>query len=276
MEFAAFTYQFTPQIEERQLDLFANTKELRDEIMQTKNQVFAEVLNSITFVYRNKTYAHKVNYSKDDITVMQLANTRTISFEKNFSKVKESTEPSCYVIIDNRESSQTILIALNSQAFTEVDTVVKILEKNFNNALQPKKLYLEITKRPQQREFWEFCEENKGKITMVRFSYKYPNVGRAAEEMRKILQDSSGKIRSSRTVVQYESDDALEINEDDEVLSGLAEDSYQGGNSIDIRLKGSKKLHQTGHTTLTVDIDLQMLVSGLIDKLKTKINEIIR
>ena len=276
MEFAVFTYQFTPQIDERQLDLFANTKELRDQVMRTKNHVFAEVLNNITFVYRNKTYAHKVNYMEDDITVMQLANTRTISFEKNFSKVKESTEPSCFVIIDNRESSQTILIALNSQAFTEVDSVVKILEKNFNNALLPKKLYLEISKRPQQREFWEFCEENRGKITMVRFSYKYPNVGRAAEEMRKLLKDSSGKIRSSRTVVQYESDDALEINEDDEILSGLAEDSFQGGNSIDIRLKGSKKFHHTGHTTLTVDIDLSMLVSGLIDKLKAKINEIIR
>lgn len=276
MEFVAFTYHFTPQIEERQLDLFSNTKELRDQIMESKNLVFAEVLRNIRFVYRNKTYAHKINFTKDNITVMQLANTRTISFEKNFSKVKESAEPSCYVIIDNRERSQTILIAQNSQAFTEVETVVNILEKNFNNALLPKKLYLEIKKRPQEREFWHFCEENKGKITMIRFSYKYPNVGRAAEEMRKLLKNSSGKIRSNRTVVQYESDNALEINEDDEVLSGLAEDSYQGGNTIDIRLKGSKKFHQTGHTTLTISIDLRMLVEEMADKLKAKINEIIR
>ncbi len=276
MQFVAFTYQFTPQIEEQQLDLFSNTKELRDEIMKTKNQVFANVIKNITFVYRNKIYAHKVNYTKDDITVLQLANTRTISIEKNFSKVKESAEPSCYIIIDNRECSQTILIAQNSQAFTDVGTVVKILDKNFNNALLPQKLYMEITKRPQEREFWDFCEKNKGKITMLRFSYKYPNVGRAGEEMRKILQNSSGKIRSNKTVVQYESDDALEISEDDEILNGLAEDSFQSGNSIDIRLKGSKKLHQTGQTTLTVAIELQMLVVEMLDKLKGKINEIIR
>lgn len=276
MEFVAYTYHFTPQIDEKQLDLFSDTKELRDQIMKTKNQTFDELLSNITFVYRNKKYAHKVNYTKDGITVMQLANTRTISFEKNFNKIKESAEPSCYVIIDNRESSQTILIARNNQAFTEADSVAKILERTFNNALNSKRLYIEIKKRPQEREFWNFCKKNKGKITMLRFSYKYPNVGRAAEEMRTLLKESSGVIKSNRTVIQYEAEDALEINETDEILSGLAEDSYQGGNSIDIRLKGSKKLHQTGHTTLTVTIDVKDLLETMLDKLKTKINEIIR
>lgn len=276
MEFVAYTYHFTPQLDERQLDLFSDTYELRQKIMESKNEVFAEILSNIKFVYRNKTYAHNIVSTEDRITIMQLANSRTITFERNFSKIKESAEPSCFIIIDNRSTSQTILVERNAKAFPEVESVIRILERNFNNALLPKKLWMEIKKRPSEREFWDFCDKNRGKINLVRFSYKYPNVGRAAEKMRELLKDSSKEIKSDKTVVQFESEDALEINQKNEIIKGLADDSYQGGNAIDIRLKGSPKLHQTGHTVLTVNIELQWLIGKLFDKIKEKINAIIK
>lgn len=276
MEFVVYTYHFAPQLDERQLDLFSDTYQLRQKIMESKNEVFAEILSNIRFVYRNKTYAHNLVSTENDITIMQLANNRTITFEKNFSKVKESAEPSCYIIIDNRSTSQTILVERNAKAFPEVESVIRILEKNFNNILLKKRLIMEIKKRPNEREFWDFCDKNQGKVNLVRFSYKYPNVGRAAEKMRELLKDSSKEIKSDRTVVQFESEDALEIKQDNEIVKGLADDSYQGGNVIDIRLKGSQKLHHTGHTTLTVNIEPQWLVGKLFDKVKEKINAIIK
>ena len=276
MDFVAYTFHFTPQLDERQLDLFSDTYELRQQIMERKNEVFSEVLSNIKFVYRNKLYAHNIVSTEDSITILQLANSRTITFERNFSKIKESAEPSCFIIIDNRSSSQTILVERNAKAFQEVESVIRILERNFNNCLLPKKLWMEIKKRPSEREFWDFCNENRGKINLVRFSYKYPNVGRAAEKMRELLKDSSKEVKSDKTVVQFESEDALEIKQDNEILKGLADDSYQGGNAIDIRLKGSQKLHQTGHTTLTVSIELQWLMGRMFDKIKNKINAIIK
>ena len=276
MEFIAYTYHFTPQLEERQLDLFSDTYELRQSIMKRKNEVFSEILSNIRFYYRNKIYAHNIVSTEDSITIMQLANSRTITFERNFSKIRESAEPSCFIIIDNRSSSQTILVERNARAFPDIESVIRILERNFNNALLPKKLWMEIKKRPSEREFWDFCNKNKGKINLVRFSYKYPNVGRAAEKMRELLKDSSKEVKSDKTVVQFESQDALEIRQDNEILKGLADDSYQGGNAIDLRLKGSQKLHQTGHTTLTVSIEPQWLIERLFDKIKEKINASIK
>ena len=76
-----------------------------------------------------KVYKHKVYHlsTVPNITVMRFANNIDIPVERDFEPAMAKDEPSCFVIIDNRERLRTVAIQKRKRAFGNTHQVAKIL-----------------------------------------------------------------------------------------------------------------------------------------------------
>lgn len=76
-----------------------------------------------------KVYKHQVYHLNcaPQIIVMRFANDIDIPVERDFQPAKAKDEPSCFVIIDNRDNMRTIAIQKRKKAFGSPGQVAKIL-----------------------------------------------------------------------------------------------------------------------------------------------------
>ncbi len=76
-----------------------------------------------------KEYKHRVYHLSiaPEITVMRFANSIDIPVEKDFQPATAKDEPSCFVIIDNRDNLRTVAIQKRKKAFGDTRQVAKIL-----------------------------------------------------------------------------------------------------------------------------------------------------
>ena len=76
-----------------------------------------------------KVYKHKVYHldSAPDITVMRFANNIDIEVERDFEPAMAKDEPSCFVIIDNRNNMRSMAIQKRKKAFSNTHKVADIL-----------------------------------------------------------------------------------------------------------------------------------------------------
>ena len=84
-----------------------------------------------------KLYKHKVYHlsTAPGITVMRFANNIDIPVERDFEPAMAKDEPSCFVIIDNRNNMRTVAIQKRRKAFSDTHKVAKILSQVIDKRL---------------------------------------------------------------------------------------------------------------------------------------------
>ena len=272
MKYVVYTFQFTPLVEVRQLDLFEPTLQVRDEIMAHKLEYFEEALSSAKFHHYGRTYENSVRMHRDSIMIMRLANRKSFVREKNFQVLKDEDEPSCGVIIDYRPGHQVIAIEEASRAFNNTDTVRNILEKSLNDLLCKHRLYISLKRQNLASEFWDYVKQYRGRINEVRFTYHYPNLGRASEKMKELLGDTSKVVNSTESEIVFKGK-SLELDEKNEDLQDYTNDSENSGIPISLKIQGVKKTIKTGKRPKSFELeelDFQgdpMAYSKLLDTL---------
>ena len=113
-----------------------------------------------------KTYNHRVYHLQNNpaIIVMQFANSIDIPVEKNFGPDVAKDEPSCFVIIDNREGLRTVAIQKRKKAFADTAKVANILADRIDEELFKQYCYsIEILPEfyPEDLfEAWELLQRN--------------------------------------------------------------------------------------------------------------------
>lgn len=264
-DFVIYSYQFAPLNNDP--DLFIDIQKKNKELMENKNKIFDSVIDDMIFMYRNKVYEKEINLHKDDMIIMRLANKKNVKLEKGFHIMQQEDEPSCLIIIDNRDI-QRIAIEKNTHSFNNTDTIKNILLENFRRVLSEKGLAFSISKEYLPSEFWTICNEYKGKVTKVVFSYQYPNLGRAHEQLKKLLGDSSSATNSTKTQITYANNKGLVLNKNDEVLSGCVIDSSEGGEPVSLKIKDLSTIVKTGKTTKQVKIDEVDINNANVDVLQ--------
>lgn len=271
-DFVIYSYQFAPV--DNDLNLFFDVQKKNKELMMKKNIIFDSIIDDIVFKYRNKVYKKDIFFHKDDIIIMRLANHKSIKLEKGFHVTQQDDEPSCIIIIDNRNKVQRVAIEKNTHSFSNTDTIKNILLRNLSRSLQEKELALYMQKEYLSSEFWDICNKNKGKITKVVFSYKYPNLGRAHEQLKKLLGESSSATNSSNTQITYTNTKGLVLSQNDDVLSGCVIDSSEGGEPVSLKIKGYSSTIKTGKTTKEVKIDEVDINNANLSTLKSVLENI--
>lgn len=253
MNYIVYTFQFTPLVNVRQLDLFEPTLQIRDELMKRKLEYFEQALIGVKYNNRDKLYENSVVVHRDGVMVMRLANRKSVVREKAFHVIKDEDEPSCGVIIDYRKEHQVIAIEDSKRAFESTDTVRNILEHSLNNVLEKSRLKITIKKQTEPSEFWDYVNQYRGKITEV-LTYQYPNLGRVNEKIKDLLGDASKTINSTESEVSFKGK-SLELDENNEDVKEFALDASKSGNPIKMKIKGMHGFVKTGETTKHIEIE---------------------
>lgn len=254
MNYIVYTFQFTPLVNVRQLDLFEPTLQIRDELMKRKLEYFEQALIGVKYSNRDKLYENSVVVHRDGVMVMRLANRKSVVREKAFHVMKDEDEPSCGVIIDYRKEHQVIAIEDSKRAFESTDTVRNILEHSLNKVLEKSRLKITIKKQTEPSEFWDYVNQYRGKITEVHFTYQYPNLGRVNEKIKDLLGDASKTINSTESEVSFKGK-SLELDENNEDVKEFALDASKSGNPVKMKIKGINGFVKTGETTKNIEIE---------------------
>ena len=254
MKYVVYTFQFTPLVDVKQMDLFEPTLQIRNEIMEHKLEYFEKALTSVKYYHGKKVYESSIQVHHDNIMVMRLANRKPFVREKAFHVMQDEDEPSCGVIIDYGPEHQVIAIEDSRRAFENTDSVRNILERSLNGVLKQSRLKVSIKRQGLPSEFWDYVNQYRGRITEVRFTYQYPNLGRASEEMKKLLADTGKVVNSTESEVVFKGK-SLEFDEKNEDIQSYTKDASKSGIPIKLKVKGVHKTLVTGNQTKQVDIE---------------------
>lgn len=254
MNYVVYTFQFTPLVDVKQLDLFEPTLRIRDELMAHKLEYFEKALVDVKYNNRERQYVNSIQVHHDSVMVMRLANRKSFVREKAFHVMKDEDEPSCGIIVDYRQEHQIIAIEDSKRAFNSTDTVRNILEHSLNQILEKSRLKITIKKQILPSEFWDYVNQYRGDITEVHFKYQYPNLGRVNETMKEMLADAGKTINSTESEVSFKGE-SLELDENNEIIQGFATDASKSGNPVKMKIKGINGFVKTGDKTKQIEIE---------------------
>lgn len=256
--FVLYTYQCSP-IYKNEQSLFECLPSPQER-MDNKLQYIHQILTNPAFKFRSKSHGEfnsRIYYDHNGILILKLANNKSLSLEENFMKKQHYYSPSCFVIVDNRDNIQHIAIEEEPTSFTNTDVVRNIIEFSLRRNLKRYGLNIELKKEYEQREFWLLIKDFTKGISMVRFSFSYPNLPRVHQSINDLINSESKIVNSKHTTFEFRADNSeqLELNESNEQLSGLVSASANSGHPITIKAKGIRKHLYTGHTTKRIEID---------------------
>lgn len=255
--FVVFTYQFSPIIDDAP-SLF------KDEVdpaqsMEQKNQLFESVITNDNLVisYRNSQFKRRIVLNQEGICLFRLANHKYIRVEEDFQSNKIDNHPSILVIVDNRDDKQRILIEERTGAFYDEEYVARILQNSFGNVLRKHKLYISIKKEYQSVEFWDLVSTYDKGIEKIRFAFPYPNLSRIKDSLKNLISDINSTTNSKDTKVELNAapGESLQLDHNNENLTGLVEASAGSGQGIIIKAKGIRHQQVIGNSRKTVTID---------------------
>ena len=119
-----------------------------------------------------KVYKHQVYHlsQNKDIIVMRIANDRKKTVEQNFVELDVKHEPSCYVIIDNRENCRRIAIQKN-KAFSSTTSVAGILTHCINQKMQSRHFIgFELHPQYYPKDFYKAWRMHQHHTARIRFN----------------------------------------------------------------------------------------------------------
>lgn len=255
-KFNIYTYQFSPV--PLQTNLFEVSRPSLRECMNNKHQIFTEVLNgeNLRLTYRNKVYPHRLLHANNDVYVLQIANRKSIVLEQDFQRTSIDNAPSVFVIIDNRENGQRILIE-DDMAFSDTSVIQNILLSSFKCILASSGLVIRIEKEYDRSEFWNVVDAHPEAITMVRFQMMYPNLPRISQHIHDLLRDASENVNSHNTSLELKAEPGttLILSRDNEQLNDLNNASADSGCVTKLKINGLRSFVSTGQTTKNIEID---------------------
>lgn len=139
----------------------------------------------------SKVYKHRIYHldANPNIVVMRLANDKDVPIEKNFEATVAKDEPSCFIIIDNRQGLRTIAIECRKKAFNTTEQVSKILENNLTHAIFHEHCYsLSIIPDFYPEDLFEAWTSLQQHVNAIRFGTPEMSEEEFAEKLKLFKQ----------------------------------------------------------------------------------------
>lgn len=157
-------------------DLFKNDPDFdMTKYWANRQEYLAELFASddaLTFnVGDKKTYPHKVFRCSlnEKIIIMRFANVKEMLLERNFVEEPVEYNPSCYVIIDNRDGCRRVVIQKISTAFTTTDQVAKVMEQVISEQLKGKCMGVNLVANRYPMDFYKLWRMQAYRTNSIRF-----------------------------------------------------------------------------------------------------------
>lgn len=246
--FVLYSYEFKGiKVPESPID-FPNLETIKvEDSVAKKQEIFGSFFQNDNFQeyfkMKNKSYRCRLAWHYNNVIVMQIECKHQRKKSENFVDKIEDNYPWCYVIIDNRKDIQHITVQKNASAFSNTDTVAKIIEYTINAWLLKFRLCITIKPKYSSKVFWNLLEKYKvWGIKRIVFKFAYPNVDWATQRIRELkdfAHQSNGAVRLGVEAADNEFLDFKPTKKNKDmvnVCSGTGED-------IEIKPKGLKTIH---------------------------------
>ena len=191
-----------------------------------------------------KVYKHKVYHlvTAPDVFVMRFANNIDIPVERDFEPATAKDEPSCFVIIDNRDHLRTVAIQKRRKAFGNTHQVAKILSTVIDQRLFRDYCYgFEITPDYYPVDLFKVWEQKQQFTQAMRFGVpqmEKEEILRLVEQLKSknpdyyddslmgsfldvLLAQKQAKYKGHYTVMPEEKKTALYVDKDSVFMRNL-------------------------------------------------------
>ena len=212
-KFALYTLRYLDKSAEYKFDLFSNDPDFNMTQFWAKRQKYLAELfasdESMKFnVGEKKTYPHKLFRCSlnEKIIIMRFANVKEMLLERNFVEEPVAYNPSCYVIIDNRDGCRRVVIQKVSTAFTTTDQVAKVMEQVISQQLKPKCIGVNRLANRYPRDFYKLWKMQAYRTSSIRFNvsdYSISNEDDLTNTQMLIALEEAGRDLDANTAVEF-------------------------------------------------------------------------
>ena len=230
-------------------DLFARER------MAERQKIFGSYFennDSIEFSHgegeEKKVFKHQVYHLalNRNIIVMRIANDKKKTVEQDFKEVDVKHEPSCFVLIDNRENCRRIAIQKN-KAFGSTKTLAEIIASHVSDRMMCDcSIGIELYPQFYPKDFYQAWRLQQHHTSRLRFNMCGNDLPSdfAVEEyddesiMGFALKTNEETLKKNyRTVIELnppDNESCLYVDEDSNYIRNLVRFSASTGNSIEI------------------------------------------
>lgn len=228
----------------------------------------------------NKPYLKaRLLYAKESVYVMSLQNVTILPGEMEWEKIGHLNQPSCIVILDNREGQQLLLVEANG-AFSSTRTVCKIFYDTFKCMLLPEKLNVSFKPHYSTKPAWKHMEDKfirKIGIRSVKFHFDYPNMADDVKLLGSFFSDFGMKMNAEMDyTIKGQHNQPLAIDprpgKRDADLVSIFEYGGHTGNTVEVSwFDHSKQVYnasKVGVSTLVTTDSIQKKLAYLLEEVR--------
>lgn len=146
---------------------------------------------NIEFRIGEKVFLHRTRHldSNPNIIVMRFANVKDIIVEHDFREETVRSNPSCFVIIDNRKGCRRIGIQKLQTSFNSTDQVAKILSRVINERMDGEHhIGVRLHARRYPKTFYDLWRMKEQETVELKFTATVMEKAKRAEEIRRAAE----------------------------------------------------------------------------------------
>ena len=247
--FNVYTYLFSPITQRWAGEFFASgpAKSLEERYRERHQYLDAFFMGKERFFSvraAGREYACMMLARKDGVIVFRIAKHHKHRRELRFKVFEEADEPSCIVIIDNREEGmQTICIQKKTKAFDKPQVVADILEKALNKYLESMHLRVDIKAKYTTSEFWRIVDKHPRGIEWVEFRFPYPNMAEISDLVGDIERVARETNSEPMLKLQGQNKETLCLDPQLEFVVRAIAACAASGRPVVLKPKGTRAIH---------------------------------
>ena len=291
-KFEIYTYQFQRILKctQTEIDFEGIPKSVcTDEQWNDRQKLFGKLFKpgvKLEFKSGRSPVIYEVLYDANSIIVLRIANEKVKFISGADFKPKSVKDyPWCYVVFDNRDGIQRMLISRNKKAWDRTDIPARILYRTFDKLMLKEGMHFNPGDRPiyPKHEFWEVVKSAHQGVNRVLFKFPPTNLGRLlnlADNIDAIRHETGAGINVDMIAPKG---GVVNLQQDMVQTDAMVGLGAAAGYEVKVWPKGVRTPQTVGKESVTVEIpesllnklgDGDMFDTEIIEKLIAELNRI--
>lgn len=262
-QFEIYTYQFQRILKCAQTELKFDgipSMSCTDEQWKNRQALFATCFGpnvNLNFKIGKSSLLYEIVYNENNIIVMHLANEKNKNINgKDFKRKVTKDYPWCWVIFDNRNGIQRMLISKNREAWTNTGVPANIIYKTFDKLMLNFGMHFSAGDRPvyHKQEFWDAINNSPNGVNRILFKFPPTNLGRLmnlADNIDNVRNETGGGVNVDLIAP---TGGVLCLTKDNVQTDSMVEFGSAAGHEIKIWRKGTHTPKVIGENSVVIEI----------------------
>lgn len=291
-QFEIYTYQFQRILKCAQTEIdFEGVPKTHctDEQWDNRQNLFGQLFKpdvKLEFKSGRAPLIYEIVFDAHGIIVLRIANEKVKNISGADFKPKTVKDyPWCYVVFDNREGIQRMLVSRNKKAWERTDMLARICYRTFDKLMMKEGMHFSPGDRPiyPKHEFWDVVKSARQGVARVLFKFPPVNLGRLlnlADNIDAIRHETGAAINVDMIAPKG---GVVNLQQDMVQTDAMASLGAAAGHEVKVWPKGSHTPQTVGKQSVKVELaesllsklgEADMFDTELIEKLIAELNHI--